>query len=567
MAVNYMDRLAALRGDHSHAAGASAPVLHADEKKKSRKKKRKLSKKQKAALAKGWRLMKAKRRAEKKMAKKKRKSSKRSAPKRKSKRGYKSAAGRRTARIGAFHRRAHKAGKRVRKRKSKGVTTYTFAPKRKRSKSRKAPKRSKSRKHKKRKSVMGHRKSSKRVAAGKKAARTRKRHKAERAAARRRGGRSHKRHGHRKHKRHAHKRAAPRRRKRGGRARRRSGGNIRRNNRSGKFVGRGGRSRRSHVVHYGASRKRGGYHRAGRIVKENYSMENPLDMSELATGLGAGLLGYIAADVADRMIAGRGVLGGTLYAEAAPIYSDYMRLGAGLLMAAAPLVGAHFVNGAKHRHLRAGLQFFGFGAGVRTLGHLFTDLVSSQLKGNATVGPTIQALYPHEIASAGQIAGAKVAGAGALPEQIGEAARGLGMIPEGLAACCNASSRMLNPALSVLQPIGRSAEMGGAAAGFAPPPVALPPPIERIVQQPFSPPSVTRQATPIPMTPAVPPPPGFQQQPQLPSARQVVAATNPMTAAYVPQPALPAPVGAPSFVGPAGLPASPFAWGNNDSPE
>lgn len=457
-----------------------------------------------------------------------------------------------------------KAGGRRRKLASR-VSVVTLHGKKARGyyKRRTAPKKRRKGSHKrksyKRKTTMaGKRKSAKHVKAGKKAARTRARHKAERAAARR-GGK-------RKHKRHGHKRAAPRRRKRGGGGRPRSRGQIKRNNRTGKFVGRGGRSRRSHVTHYGASRKRGAYHKAGRIVREGYSMENPLDMGELATGLGMGLIGFIAADLTDRYLAkGRPPLGGTLYAEASPIYADYLRLGVGLGMAILPLAGAHFINGAKHRHIRAGLQFLGFGAGLRTLGHVFNDVVASTLKDNATVGSYVQGLYPHEIVSQGMLAAANAqmakTGAGALPEHIGAEVQGMGAIPEGLAACCNASSRMLNTALSPLQPIGRSAEGGGAAANFAPPPVM--PPIERIVQQPYTPAVPMRQpngggggtTTPVP-------PPGFApQQPQLPARQAMAPGATSMAAAYAPVPSAGA---QPAFVGPAGLPTSPFVWGDSN---
>lgn len=557
MAVNYMDRLAALRGDRQHAAGASshsrsAPVLHADEKSKSKRKgKRKLSRKQLKALASG-RKKQAQMRAEKKMGKKKRKS-----PKRSSKRRSPGKAERRTSRLAKFRTRAAKRGKTVRKRKSKGVTTYTFAKKRRRKKS------ASKRKYKRKKTMA---KSSKRSRAAKKAARTRARNKAARReagrkAARKRkrkhgGGRKRSGHGRKRSYSRSRKRSAPkRRRRRGGRARRRNKGLIRRHNRSGKFVGRGGRIR--------GRKRRGGYHKAGRVVRESYSMENPLDMSEVAVGLGMGLVGFIAADVADRMMAGRGKLGGTLYAEAAPIYSDYYRLGVAFLLTAAPLAGAHFVNGAKHKHLRTGLQFIGFGAGIRSLGHLVTDVIASQFKSNSMIGPTVQALYPHEIVSGAQSQGVAQTGAAGLPEHIGEAARGLGAIPEGLAACCNTSSRMLNTALSPLQPIGRSAEMGGAAAGYGPPPVALPPPIERIVQQPYSPPSVTRQATPVPLRDTAPvPPPAITQQPQL-APREVVAQTpsaQSMAAAYAPVSAMPV-----AQAGVNGLPPGPFSWSADEA--
>jgi hypothetical protein len=601
MAVNYMDRLAALRGDRQHAAGAhgsvrSAPVLHADEeKKRAKKKKWKGTKKQRAALAKGQRALAAKRRAAKKgKSMPKRKKSRRAKPTRVT-RGRKAVARRKKA---LARRRAkptrvtrgrkavarRKAERRIEQMTPKQRKAHYLAllgtgrkKKRKKSKRRAAPKRTAMSK-KKRKKSSHKRKSPKRVAAGKKAARTRKRHKHERAAARRRGGGRKRRGGHKRgsHKRRGrkrgHRRSAPRRRKRGGRARRRSRGLVRRSNRSGKFVGRGGR------IH--GRKRRGGYHKAGRILREGYSMENPLGMSELGVGLLTGLVGYIAADLTDRYLAaGRPPLGGTLYAEATPLYSDFLRLGVGLGMAIVPLAGAHFLDGNKHAHIRAALQFFGFGAGLRTLGHLFNDVVAGQLKNNSMVGSTVQALYPHEIISQAQLAGAQAqiakTGAAGLPENIGAEAHGLGMIPEGLAACCNASSRMLNPALSVLQPIGRSAEGGGAAANYAPPPVALPPPIERIVQQPYTPPVDYRNGggggggrQPTPQQP-VNPPPGIMQPPppamSQPPARVVVAQTpgaQTMVSAYAP--AVPAVGNTPGGVN--GLPQTPFGWGGEDAP-
>jgi hypothetical protein len=599
MAVNYMDRLAALRGDRQHAAGAhgslrSAPVLHADERaKKSAKRKKKLSRKQRAALAKGRRVMAAMRRTKKKgKSMPKRKKSRGAKPVRTSRgraavtRHKRSLASRRAAatrrrakpvrvtrgRKAVARRRAERRIERMtpKQRKAHYLALLGTGRKKKRKK-RAAPKRNAMAKKKRKKSKSGGRKSPKRVAAGKKAARTRKRHRAERAAARRGGGRKRRRGGHkrRSHKRSHARRAAPkRRRRRGGRARRRNKGLVRRNNRTGIFVGKGGRAR--------GRKRRGGYHKAGRILREGYSMENPLSMSELGIGLVTGLVGYIAADLTDRYLAAnRPPLGGTLYAEATPIYSDYLRLGLGLGMAIVPLAGAHFLDGNRHSHIRAALQFFGFGAGLRTLGHLFNDVVAGQLKNNSMVGAQVQRLYPHEIVSQAQLAGAQAAiaktGAAGLPEHIAQEVAGLGAIPQGLAACCNTSSRMLNPALSVLQPIGRSAEGGGAAANYAPPPVSLPPPIERVVQQPYTPIDMGGgggggggggrtpggngggMRAPTPAQPALP------QQPPATVARNIIVqqpAAQSMVSAYAP--ALPPPV-----AGVNGLPDSPFGWGED----
>jgi hypothetical protein len=600
MAVNYMDRLAALRGDHQHAAGAhgrvSAPVLHADEEKKRRKKKRKLSRKQKAALAKGRKKMAQMRRAKrrKSMPRKRRRRHARETAMvvhRKSGGGKGSVPYKKTKKSGPSNisakarTRKHKriaAKKYYGKRKGKTyLTTRTPKIRKKRRASAKRRRkttamvvyRAKRRTHK-RKKAMGHRKSAKRVAAGKKAARTRKRHKAERAAARRRGGRRH-------HKRkRVHHRAAPRRRrhrKRGGHARRRYRGYVRRAGRGrhgGQFVARGGRQHGRRVTRR--------YHKAGRITREGYSMENPLDMGELATGLATGLVGYVAADLVDRYLASSqppfgGTPDGMMYAAAAPIWSNYLRLGVGLAMGALPLASAHFIDGAKHRHLRAAVQFFGFGAGLRTLGHLVDDLLAMTMKNNTSMQP----LFAHEITAQGMLAGVQKTGAAGLPEHIVAAAYGMGAIPEGLAACCNATSRMLNPSLSPLQPIGRNLDGGGSS--FAAPPQALPPPIERIVQQPYSP--------PVPSTPREVMQ-RMDQQPQHPrnGGGGGGVPVSPPTAALVPNgrpvaPAMtsiaPAPAAAPAAmmaaaypiagaapggvpVGAHGLPQSPFGWGEDN---
>lgn len=385
---------------------------------------------------------------------------------------------------------------------------------------------------------MAKRKSPKRVAAARKAARTRARNR--RAAA---GG------GHRR------KRSSAK-------FRRRTRGLVRRANRTGKFVSRGGRVRGRKV--------RGGYHKAGRILKENYSLENPLDGSELVVGLITGVLGFVAADMADRFLAigSKTPTGATAIATSAPIYSDYMRLGAGVGLTAVPLIGAHFVNGAKHKNTRTALQLFGLGAGIRTLGHVVSDLIAYALKSNSTVA----SLYGTEILAQGATTGGNKVGAGALPEEAMAMGVGMGAIPEGLAACCNNTSRLLNGALSPLQPIGRS-------PGEQVVPPALPPPIERMVfdsggggtrtvvdgggNRIFTPGNYPPSYTPVPTTTS-------RTGGGNPTAERVTTITSPVTPPAAAPPAAQFPgtvtttiVGAaPGAPGVAGFP-TPFAWGND----
>jgi hypothetical protein len=315
--------------------------------------------------------------------------------------------------------------------------------------------------------------------------------------------------------------------------------------------------------------RRGPRHEIGRI----YAMENPLSMRELGVAFLASGLGYLTADLSDRYLASSiPPLGGTIYSEASPIYSDPIRLGTGAALALLPLLGAHYVSSPG---FRSGLQFFGLGSGLRTIGHLVSDLVVRFGKKKEFV----QRFYPHEIVSQAQLAGAEKQGAGALPEHIGQA--GVGEIPAGLASCCNISSRMLNAAVSPFQPIGRSA---ASSAPVMPPPAQvvqeLPP--AHVVQEPSFPPpavipppvrtvapAVTSQAPAPPVTsqvsappaPALPAPVLTQAQSTVAPTEVKSANTQAMTAAYAP-----ANNTATTPVGAAGAP-SPYAWADEGTKE
>ena len=266
------------------------------------------------------------------------------------------------------------------------------------------------------------RKSSKRVAAGKKAARTRKRNKAEHKAAGRKGARRSK----------ARKGGSRRKARKGSRKSRRAG--ARSSNRSSqrvvkqtivKHVPTGGllvqapkRSKRRKAKRAGKRRSGRKGARKGRKgtrrAKRSAAMENPMTTTELVVGGFTALVGFLTADVVDRMLATHALTdkgtkdanGNELYADNPPTTGDYTGLynataicapmdvkrwlvGVGGLTVL-PLVGAHFV---KNDTARSALQFFAFAAGVRIIGKGVTDLVAGML----TANPIGQQLYDGEM--------------------------------------------------------------------------------------------------------------------------------------------------------------------------
>lgn len=315
--------------------------------------------------------------------------------------------------------RAKRAGKR------KGARS--FGP-------RKTPRKRKSRRAKsymiqhKAKRKSGKRKSAKRVAAGKKAARTRKRHKAERKvarkttrkSARRAGKRSKRKSGKRRSRRvrAAHSIKLPRG-KRG--AKKRVGIHVKvgkRRRSRGFSVPR--KTKRVYVIAAEKRRKRrksGGKkrkssHRRRTSHRRSTARENPANGTELFIGLVTGLAGFLSADAVDRLLATHALTGTAApYTDTPPTTGDYSglfnataicapmnlpRWAAGIGMFALPLVGAHFVSPTEHPNLKAGLQFFGFAAGMRILGKATIDLVA-QVAQSSMVG---QQLYDGELRAA-----------------------------------------------------------------------------------------------------------------------------------------------------------------------
>jgi hypothetical protein len=243
--------------------------------------------------------------------------------------------------------------------------------------------------------VRAHRKSAKRVAAGRKAARTRKRragrgapthdmHSAWEAPKRKRSKKRGK-----KRSRASYKRKRPGHRKHSVRGyyRKKSRGSRKRVYVKGHRSHEAPKRRRRRRHHAAAKRhSRRHYHRRSR------AMENPISVMDGVVGGVCGLIGYGAAEVVDRLLATHALTDtNTKDANGVELYTDPadssghwnatyvlgpMSLGrwaAGLGIAIVPLLAGGMI---KKPALRSCVQFFGFGALIRTGGKGLTDLLA-----------------------------------------------------------------------------------------------------------------------------------------------------------------------------------------------
>lgn len=262
---------------------------------------------------------------------------------------------------------------------------------------------------------------------------------------------------------------------------------------------------------------------------------------ELAIGALTGVVGYTAADVLDRFLATREGAPLMKVPEAAglrtdvPIYMDWFRLGAGVGIAAVPLIGAHFIKGPA---LRAALQFFGFGAAFNVLGKAVTGLAAYLLKDNDTG----KRLYPTTMAAADlEKAATGTAGLAGLPESTNTWLAGLGSCCRGGA---NLEQHKLQPSGGGLPPNVASSQPYAPPVMMAPPPpyipptaynppaVSIPPVYSPPVRTPYSPPAIT-----VPRDPTIPVPGG--ESPGYPVGTPGTTVTSPGPAT----PALPPVVG------------------------
>ena len=267
-----------------------------------------------------------------------------------------------------------------------------------------------------------HRKNPRRVAAGRKAARTRKRRSGKHTRVRldpfsgkyyafegkKRRRRSAKRRRHT-----AHAAEAPRRRKRRSYKRKRPGhhkhtvrGYYRRAKRGSSrrvYV----RGHRSHEAHRRHRRSHGRRHGA---------MANPISLMDGVLGGVCGLVGFGAAEVVDRLLATHALKdtgakdssGNEIYVDPGdaaghtnPTYvigpmwgtGQWMRLAAGLGLGVVPLAAGGMI---KSSSLRSCVQFFGFGALMRTGGKALSDGIAYLTRSNAPFG---QRLFMAEISA------------------------------------------------------------------------------------------------------------------------------------------------------------------------
>lgn len=314
--------------------------------------------------------------------------------------------------------------------------------------------------------------------------------------------------------------------------------------------------RRARAAEAPRKRRRKGRRKARRRARENYAMAprrrrrgrrrgrrfagaNPVSFGSLVVGLGVGTLGYLGADALDRFLATREGAALATVPEAAaartdvPIYRDLPRLGAGVAVAAAPIVISAFIGQGTFRDM---LQYFGFGAAMSTLGKAANGAIAYLLKDN-NYGMRLYGT----VRAADQLQSQALAG---LPVPYGTS--GLPLWLEGLGSCCRGGASMEQ---HKLQPPGGGLPPNVREQQY--PPVSTPPQVPTYPQAPPPPPPViARQPQPVPPTITVPGTPPFAPP---------TTVTGPGPAAAVPSttplPALP-PVAAffPS-VGPAGFPS------------
>lgn len=141
---------------------------------------------------------------------------------------------------------------------------------------------------------------------------------------------------------------------------------------------RSSRRRRRHAHEFAAyARSRGRRH--SRKRRYAGALENPLGGIELAITILTGSVGFMAAEIADRMMAIRkgapvvtlAVNGGK--APQLPMYLDLPRLAVATGITAAPLVASTFI---KSPTWRSALQTMGIGAGLRSMGNILVGLAA-----------------------------------------------------------------------------------------------------------------------------------------------------------------------------------------------
>jgi len=345
----------------------------------------------------------------------------------------------------------------------------------------------------------------------------------------------------RKRRRRSHAAAAesPKKRHRSSRKRRSSG---RRHRVRGHTVRRGNKRYRvrGHMSHESPRKRRRNraitHHRSHRRIsrRRGGAMENPLTGMELAVGAVTGVVGFIAADALDRVLATHALgasASGATGSDGKPLYGDtpmttgayaglynatavlapmdWQRWLAGAGITVTPFVVAAFIKSPVGR---SSLQFFGFGAGVRILGKAVTDLMA-KFFGRTSWGAR---MYDGEARAAALKNGGDTS---LYPTS------GLGSLPTGVGSGCNCANCTTG--------VGACCRLTGSQA--LPPPAGVP-------QAPWQP---TNTVTPTPAPALTPPPP----LPVIPPASST-----------------PAPVPPPAFTMPPGGMRPPLSYSPQPAP-
>lgn len=195
-----------------------------------------------------------------------------------------------------------------------------------------------------------------------------------------------------------------------------------------------------------------------------------------------GLLGFLAADFGDRYLATKSAasLPQAIAAETAPMDWKRWLLGAGLT--ALGILPGHFIQFSPA--LRAVMQGFGYGAGLRTVGKGASDGIA-YLTSSTNLGTRLYAPENTGRAYVAQTTTPPPApGTHGLPEGVGAPQE----CPtckrtDGLGACCRSSyagapHRMTSPPLQNTSTIPQQPEQ--PEQPLAPPPVSMTPPVARV---------------------------------------------------------------------------------------
>jgi hypothetical protein len=332
---------------------------------------------------------------------------------------------------------------------------------------------------------------------------------------------------------------------------------------------------RKHMSHEAGETRRTRRRRSRR----GFAMENPLTGEELLVGGFTGVLGFVAADALDRVLATH-ALGtsttGSVGTDGKPLYGDtplttgaytglynatailapmnVWRWVAGVVgMTGVPLVIAAFI---KNPVGRSALQFFAFGAGMRVLGKAADDLMA-YLFGRTSWGAR---LYDGE-ARAAALKSTSGTGVNSSGQNVmgNFPTTGLGSLGANGCGCVNCTTG-----------VGACCRMTGSRALPAPPgvPQSAGQPPNNVVPSP-APVPMMPAPSPMPVTPA----PAPQQMVPSPAPVPMFPAPTPAPAPFTPPTLSPPYYGAPQAPAPRmfqGVPRnadgrrSSFDWGSRD---